>query len=376
MSAPSATSATGSGKRSRCSASTEPPGGVPPEAVTFLLAQQCPAGGFRLFYDSGDQCTSDGEADTDATAMAIEALVVQPGAPGASGSLNRAVAWLLAQQDGASGAFVGTGPTATPNANTTGLAAKALRSAGQTAAVSRAGQWILSLQLSEDKVVGTPAASDVGAIAYDPASYNAAIAGGVPAEGRDQVRRATAQGVLALPQPASDGGAGGATSGAAATISSTTAEPGDQLTISANGFNPGEAVDVTLFSDPVLLGAPSADAAGRITFGFKVPPDTTPGEHHVELRGQQSGKSVSISLQVTPSSTTTTTTTTTLPGTPTSTPPAPVPTTVAQAGGSGSGSEVLPTTGAESQHHAEIAVALIVLGAMLVAVARRARAVS
>ena len=224
--------------------------------------------------------------------------------------------------------------------------------------------------------MGSPAAADVGAIAYDVSSYNAALAGGIPAEGRDQVRRATAQGVLALPQPVSDGGAGGATSGAAATISSTTAQPGDQLTISANGFNPGESVEVTLFSDPVLLGAPVADAAGRITFGFKVPLDTTPGEHRVELRGQQSGKSVSISLQVTPSGTTTTSTTTTVAGTPPSTLPAPVPTTVPQAGSSGSGEEVLPTTGAESQHYAEIAVVLIVLGTMMVAAARRARAVS
>ena len=78
-----------------------------------------------------------------------------------------------------------------------------------------------------------------------------------------------------------------------------------------------------------------------------------------------------MSLQVTPSSTTTTTTTTTttVAGASTSTPPAPVPTTVAQAGGAGSGGDVLPTTGAESEHHAEIAIALIVLGTVLVALA-------
>ena len=173
-------------------------GGVPPAAVAFLIAQQCPAGGFRLFYDSGDRCTNDSEADTDATAMAIEALLVRAGAPGASASLNRAVGWLMARQDPGSGAFAGTGPTATPNANTTGLAAKALRAAGQASVANKAGAWILSLQLSDDKVTDSPAASDVGAIAYDPASHDAAIAGGIPAEGRDQVRRATAQGVLAF----------------------------------------------------------------------------------------------------------------------------------------------------------------------------------
>jgi hypothetical protein len=355
-------------------------GGVPPEAVTFLLAQQCPAGGFRLFYDGGDRCTTDGEADTDATAMAIEALLVQSGAPGASASLNRALGWLVRQQDSATGAFAGTGPTATPNANTTGLAAKALLAARQASAANKAGVWIQSLQLTEANAGDGPAAADIGAIAYDPASRDAALAGGIPAEGRDQVRRATAQGVLALPQPVSEGGLGGATGAVAATISTTSAQPGQEVTISANGFEPGEAVDVTLFSDPVLLGTPVADAAGRITFAFKVPPDTTPGEHRVDLRGRASGKSISLSLQVTPSTTTTTTTTTTptttVPGASTSTLPAPVPTTVSQASGSGSGGEVLPTTGAESEHHAEIAVALIVLGTMLVAVARRARSVS
>ena len=30
--------------------------GVPSDAIGFLLAQQCPAGGFRLFYDSGATC--------------------------------------------------------------------------------------------------------------------------------------------------------------------------------------------------------------------------------------------------------------------------------------------------------------------------------
>ena len=44
-------------------------GGIPSEAVTFLLAQQCPGGGFRLFYDSGDTCASDSEADPDATGL-------------------------------------------------------------------------------------------------------------------------------------------------------------------------------------------------------------------------------------------------------------------------------------------------------------------
>jgi len=347
--------------------------------MTFLMAQQCPGGGFRLFYDSGDACTNDAEADTDATAMAIQALEAERGAPGATSAQSRAVAWLAARQDPATGAFSGTGPTATPNANTTGLVARSLRSVGQTTLANHAGVWILSLQLSEENVAGGPAASDVGAISYDPATRDAAIDGGIPAQGRDQVRRATSQGVLALPpsSPATPGGgtgSGTATEGTA-TISSSSAQPGESVTISASGFVSSESVDVTLFSDPVLLGTAVADSAGRVSMSATIPSDTPPGAHRIELLGRQSGKSISVSLQVTPSSTTTTTTTTTtVPGASTSTLPAPVPTTVAQAAGSGTGGDVLPTTGAESEHHAEIAVALIVLGTVLVAIARRARA--
>ena len=52
-------------------------------AVDFLLAQQCPAGGFRLLYDgpfSGPPepltrgCVDDADADTDATSFALDAL--------------------------------------------------------------------------------------------------------------------------------------------------------------------------------------------------------------------------------------------------------------------------------------------------------------
>ena len=168
-------------------------GGVPPEAITFLLAQQCPAGGFRLFYDANPSCGSDDQADPDATGLAIDALV---GQPGASSAINRAASWLVAQQD-ASGAFGGSGPTASLNANSTGIIAQALRAIGQTASADKAGAWIQSLQLTSANA--SAASADVGAIAYDPGQRDDAIANGLPAE-RDPFRRATSQGVLALPE--------------------------------------------------------------------------------------------------------------------------------------------------------------------------------
>ena len=56
-----------------------------------------------------DTCTTDSEADPDATGLTIEALVTT-GAPGGSNAAGRAISWLVARQD-ASGAFGGAGPT-------------------------------------------------------------------------------------------------------------------------------------------------------------------------------------------------------------------------------------------------------------------------
>ena len=231
-------------------------GGVPAEALAFLLAQQCPAGGFRLFYDTNPSCGSDDEADPDATGLAIDALI---GQPGASSAINRAASWLVARQD-ASGAFGGSGPTASLNANSTGIIAQALRAAGQTGPAEKAGAWIQSLQLTSANAGA--ASADVGAIAYDPGQRDDAIANGVPSE-RDPFRRATSQGVLALPQVVlpPGGGAGGSTS-TDITISTDTAKPGDTIAVGGRGFSPGESVRVTLFSEPVLLGTTTADQNG------------------------------------------------------------------------------------------------------------------
>ncbi|MCZ7631004.1 MAG: hypothetical protein M5U19_19025, partial [Microthrixaceae bacterium] len=54
-----------------------------------------------------------------------------------------------------------------------------------------------NLQVGAD-AAGTPAAGEVGVIAYDPAARTAALADRIADGGGDQWRRATAQGVLAL----------------------------------------------------------------------------------------------------------------------------------------------------------------------------------
>lgn len=173
-------------------------GGVPAPAVRFLLAQQCADGGFRLFYDAGAACPAGGLADTDATAVAVMALLVVDRTPAVRSSLVEALAWLEGEQD-ASGGWGGTGPTAGLNTNSTGLIAQALRAAGRTGAADGGATWTAGLALTSTEVAGTPAAAEVGAIAYDAGAKAAALADGIT--NRDQWRRATPQAVLALGLP-------------------------------------------------------------------------------------------------------------------------------------------------------------------------------
>lgn len=156
--------------------------GVPPEAVTFLLAQQCPAGGFRVSYDTGDSCTDDAEATVDATAFAAMALAPVPATPATTTALAEAGAWLASIQ-GPDGAL---GPGG--NANSTGLGGAALRALGLVEASEAAAQALLALQLDSGP--------EQGAIAFDAAT-RASIAGEGVSD-RDQLRRATTQGVLGL----------------------------------------------------------------------------------------------------------------------------------------------------------------------------------
>ena len=174
------------------------PDGVPAQATSYLLQQQCPAGGFRLSYVGSNGCSSDAEADTDATAMALQALLAVPRSAVVSRSSERAAAWLLSNQ-GNDGSFGGTGPTSAPNSNSTGLIAQSLRAAGQTEAADRAAAWIAQRTwLDPATAAGTAAADHVGAIAYQPGTRATALVEGISDLAADQWRRATAQGVLAF----------------------------------------------------------------------------------------------------------------------------------------------------------------------------------
>lgn len=171
-------------------------GGVPADAVDFLLDQQCSDGSFRLYYfgyvtsydpfETVDDlsCTDPADGDVDATALALSALLAVPSTPAVADAIAGAVGFLTGAQL-PSGGFVGTGAT---NANSTGLASQALRAAGAVAEADRAAAFLTVLQLRT--------CVEFGALAYDEAGFAAGIAAN-----REQWVRATTQAVLGLGLP-------------------------------------------------------------------------------------------------------------------------------------------------------------------------------
>jgi hypothetical protein len=177
-------------------------GGVPQPVVDFLIGQQCPAGGFRLFPPAdGAPCAAADPAaqtmDPDTTGMAVQALLAADaaGVPAAGAAADQGVAWLRSVQQ-PSGAFRGSAQTDFPNVNSTGLAGLALAAAGETTAADRAAGWVADQQLTA--VDAGAAAAHAGAIGYTPDVLAEAVASGIPELGLDQWRRATAQAVLVL----------------------------------------------------------------------------------------------------------------------------------------------------------------------------------
>lgn len=177
-------------------------GGVPQEAVDFLIRQQCSEGGFRLSPDQfGTPAPTCDEAanpvlDPDSTGMAVQALLAaaEDGAEGAAASAELGSAWLeeIQREDGS---FGGSGPTAASNTNSTGLAGQALAATGRDSAADAAADWILAHQLTD---ASGAAAAESGAIAYNADSRDSAVADGIPGMQRDQWRRASAQALLGL----------------------------------------------------------------------------------------------------------------------------------------------------------------------------------
>ncbi|RSN55333.1 hypothetical protein DMH01_34045 [Amycolatopsis sp. WAC 04182] len=189
-------------------------------AIDRLLTQQCSEGYFRLVFEyiptneTGDHVTSSGHKlstcdegkplgrspkDGDATGLALSALLAarKAGATGLDAPIAKTVSWLKANQP-PGGGWGGGVSTEAPNTNSTGMIVQALADAGGAeAAVDKGVRYLKSAQVTAADS-GTKLAGELGAIAYNPASYEAARAAGI--SGVDTWIRAGAQASLGLAQ--------------------------------------------------------------------------------------------------------------------------------------------------------------------------------
>jgi hypothetical protein len=310
--------------------------GAPAVAVNYLLLQQCPAGGFREQL-ADTQCTDNTKATNDATSFAVMALGVVDPSDAVAAAIHGALTFFdgAQQSDGAFQAF------AADNANSTGLAAADLRSAGDAPRANKAATFVKSVQLTSG--------ADNGAILADKDGYDAATANGLDAESRTLAARATSQGVLALGLPSYPliGEQDPVEPSTTMALSTSSVTTGGTITASGGGFLTGEKVRVTVASDPVTVGEPVANDSGVVSQSFALPSSVGAGSHTVTLLGETSGVTISAPLTVTAAQVATTTSTT-------------VKTNIVRTGGN-------------TTDQAQVALGLVGFGVALVLAARRRR---
>jgi hypothetical protein len=174
-------------------------------ARDFLLKQQCASGYFRLNFDkpaTPSQACAEGvagsEADPDATSLAVINLVEsRDNSPAVKEALAKAGGWLAARQRG-SGAIRGGTGTAQINTNSTALGGYAMGLLKNRGAALKAALWVRKNQPVDKYKCRTALTKDTGAVAYRKEKATEAKTTGIPADGRDEWRRATAQAILGL----------------------------------------------------------------------------------------------------------------------------------------------------------------------------------
>jgi hypothetical protein len=73
-------------------------------------------------------------------------------------------------------------------------------------------------------------------------------------------------------------------------LSTGVADLGDELTLTAEGFEPGETVVFVMYSTPRILGTAVADANGVARLTTRIPQDVEMGRHTVRAIGGDSGR--------------------------------------------------------------------------------------
>jgi hypothetical protein len=174
-------------------------------ARDFLLKQQCASGYFRADFDKADvpnQACTEGvagsAADPDASALAVINLVESGDkSPAVVGALAKAGTWLADRQRG-SGAFRAAAPVSKINTNTTALGGYALGLLKNRDAAQKAALWVRKNQPVDKYKCRTALTKDTGAVAYRKDRATGAKTSGIPADARDEWRRATSQAILGL----------------------------------------------------------------------------------------------------------------------------------------------------------------------------------
>lgn len=133
---------------------------------------------------------------------------------------------------------------------------------------------------------------------------------------------------------------------------------GGSLTVNGGGFDAGEKVSATLFSDPVKLGELTADSDGAVSDTLTIPVTVAAGVHRLELRGLSSDRVASTEITVTEASG----------GTPTD---GTTPTGTTQDDTDGGSTGNLAFTGSSAILLATVGLMTVLLGAGLLVMRRR-----
>ena len=82
----------------------------------------------------------------------------------------------------------------------------------------------------------------------------------------------------------------------------TTGRPGDLVTLTGEGFAPGEDATVEIRSDSITVGTATADRLGALQFTFAIPDGLSVGEHRIVVTGETSAVPVELAFEVLPPS--------------------------------------------------------------------------
>lgn len=260
-------------------------------ATAFLLQQQCADGGFRLDFTATDTSCSGDDAQTDSTAIAVDALLPQRGTQAVDTALDEAEAWLVSQQ-GDDDAFGGGPATEAANTNSTAVAAVALEKLGQEQAAADAAAWIAQRQVTAYSACGTELDGQLGAVGYDDAAIATAEDDGIEVETVDQWRRATAPAITAL--QSYDDPAPRPKATFTVTAPSGYVAAGAPVSLTASGLAPGERYCVYSV-DGSIAKAGKANASGVATISATAP---SPGVRPVYVYGERDARQGEASLRV------------------------------------------------------------------------------